>query len=191
MPDWPVNHNVPRGSNTAVFRFVDGWSTGSGNRRTCRVDGSTRTIAFKPPSVIHGAPSGPTITPWGAEPSPRSTSSTRRFSGSRWPSLPAFCAVYQIVPSDATATSCGCDPEGTSYSCTAAGADLAGVLVVAVSRFADFPSPSPDEQATASPRATAATPRARVVMPGASRTSSGPPGTPRMRRRRCSAGPCR
>src|SRR5215211_1307347 len=181
MPDWPVNHNVPRWSNTAVLRLVDGWSAGSGNRRTSRVDGFTRTIAFRPPSVIQGAPSGPTITPWGAEPSPSSTSSTRPFSGSRCPSLPAFCAVYQTVPSDATATSCGCDPAGTSYSRTAAGADVAGGFVVVVPRFADSPSPSPDEHATASPSATTAAPRARVVMPGALRTSSGPPGTPRMR----------
>ena len=40
---------------------------GSGNTRTSLVCGSTRTIAFWPPSVTHGAPSGPTITPCGAE----------------------------------------------------------------------------------------------------------------------------
>src|SRR6266540_3148761 len=67
MPDWPVNHSVPLRSNTAVLRFVDGRSSGSGKRRTSDVDGSTRTMAFRPPSVIHGAPSGPTMTPCGAE----------------------------------------------------------------------------------------------------------------------------
>ncbi len=82
-------------------------------------------------------------------------------------------------------------PGGTSYSCTAAGADVAGVFVVDVSRFAHLPSPSPDEHATASPSVTAAAPRKRFVMPGVSRTSSGPPGTPRTRRRRCSARRCR
>ena len=38
---------------------------------TSLVAGSTRTMAFRPPSVTQAAPSGPTITPWGAEPAPR------------------------------------------------------------------------------------------------------------------------
>src|SRR6266511_296975 len=161
MPDWPVNHSVPLRSNTAVLRFVDGRSSGSGKRRTSDVDGSTRTMAFRPPSVIHGAPSGPTMTPCGAEPSPSSISSMWPLVGSRWPSLPAFCAVYQTVPSAATATSCGCDPLGTSYSCSApVGAVVANPPVVSVPVLL-FLLPSPDEQATANPSTTAAAIAAR------------------------------
>src|SRR6266511_52142 len=125
MPDWPVNHSVPLRSNTAVFRFVDGRSSGRGKRRTSDVDGSTRTMAFKPPSVIHGAPSGPTMWP---------------LVGSRWPSLPAFWAVYQTVPSAATATSCGCDPLDTSYSCSAPTPDVAGASAPVVDGLVVLPS---------------------------------------------------
>ena len=81
MPDWPVNHRTPSPSNAAVLRFASGWVPGSSNTSTSSVAGSTRTIAFRPPSVIHGAPSGPTITPCGAEPAPRSIS--RIFAGRR------------------------------------------------------------------------------------------------------------
>src|SRR5205807_1191692 len=35
--------------------------------------GATLTMAFRPPSVTHGAPSGPTMTPCGADPSPSLT----------------------------------------------------------------------------------------------------------------------
>ena len=80
--------------------------------------GSTRTIAFSPPSVTHAAPSGPTITPCGAEPSPSGISVVCPVFGSSRPSLPVCWAVYQTVPSGATATSCGCVPAGTEYSCT-------------------------------------------------------------------------
>src|SRR3954447_16343191 len=64
-PPWPVNHSRPPRSKVAVLRFTSGRFAGSGNRRTRSVRGSTRTIAFSPPSVTHGAPSGPTITPCG------------------------------------------------------------------------------------------------------------------------------
>ena len=70
-------------------------SSGSGNRRTFRVRGSTRTMALRPPSVIHGAPSGPTMTPCGAEPLPRRVSRDFPVSGSSQPSWPVCCAVYQ------------------------------------------------------------------------------------------------
>ena len=52
-----------------MFRFAYAL-VGRGKRRTFRVRGSTRTMALRPPSVIHGAPSGPTMTPCGAEPLP-------------------------------------------------------------------------------------------------------------------------
>src|SRR5438132_1337471 len=68
MPPCPVNHRMPPGSNTAVLRFAPDRGGGSGNLRTSRVAASTRTMAFRPESVTHAAPSGPTITPWGAEP---------------------------------------------------------------------------------------------------------------------------
>src|SRR6266540_7040584 len=170
MPDWPVNHSVPLRSNTAVFRFVDGRSSGRGKRRTSDVDGSTRTMAFKPPSVIHGAPSGSTMTPCGAEPSPSSTSSMWPLVGSRWPSLPAFWAVYQTVPSAATATSCGCDPLGTSYSCSAPTPDVAGASAPVVDGLVVLPSPFPDEHATAAPITTAAAITARWFIEAPTRT---------------------
>src|SRR5438034_1399878 len=57
-----------------------------------------------------GAPSGPMITPCGAAPWPRGISSTLPLAGSRRPSLPSRCAVYQTTPSALTATSCGEPP---------------------------------------------------------------------------------
>src|SRR5207245_6805956 len=81
---------------------------------TFSVMGSTRTIAFRPPSVIHGAPSGPTMTPCGREPAPRAICRVAPL-GSRRPSAPCACAVYQTPPSTAGATSCGCAPFGTAY----------------------------------------------------------------------------
>ena len=80
--------------------------------------GSTRTIALSPPSVTHAAPSGPTMTPCGAEPSPSGISVVCPVFGSSRPSLPVCWAVYQTVPSGAAATSCGCVPAGTGYSWT-------------------------------------------------------------------------
>ena len=74
-------------------------SAGSGYFFTANVFGSTRTIAFWPPSVIQGAPSGPTITPCGAEPAPSAISLTSPVFGSSQPSSPRPCAVYQTPPS--------------------------------------------------------------------------------------------
>ena len=73
-------------------------------------------IAFRPLSVTHGAPSGPTITPWGLDPGPRGMWRVAPVAGSRRPSAPAFWAVYQTLPSGAGATSCGWEPAGTGYS---------------------------------------------------------------------------
>jgi hypothetical protein len=70
-------------------------------------------MAFSPLSVIQGAPSGPTITPCGAEPGPNATSRTSPVPGSSQPSSPLPWAVYQTPPSAAGATSCGADPAGT------------------------------------------------------------------------------
>jgi hypothetical protein len=86
---------------------------GSGNRRTSLVAWSTRTMAFRPPSVTHAAPSGPTITPWGAEPSPSFTREMPPWAGSRRPSSPMAWAVYQTIPLGAGATSWGREPAGT------------------------------------------------------------------------------
>src|SRR5438132_13077373 len=61
---------MPWRSKVAVFRFALRRSLGSGKSLTARVAGSTRAIAFCPPSVIQAAPSGPTITPWGAAAGP-------------------------------------------------------------------------------------------------------------------------
>src|SRR5215218_2951859 len=110
---------MPLRSNVAVFRLAAARSGGSGNRSTALVAGSTRTMAFRPPSVIHGAPSGPTITPCGAERSPARARATWRVSpvaGLSQPSEPLAWAVYQTPPSTAGATSCGPDPRGTGNS---------------------------------------------------------------------------
>src|SRR3989442_15277050 len=98
---------------------------------TFSVAGSTRTIALRPPSVIHGAPSGPTITPCGADPAPSFTMRVAPVFGSRYPSSPVRCAVYQTPPSAAGATSCGPwpRPTGNSASLTAA---ASGVRTAAV-----------------------------------------------------------
>src|SRR5712691_2435386 len=64
-------------------------------------------MAFCPPSVTQGAPSGPIMTPWGAAPLPRSTSLNEPSRGSSRPSLPLRWPVNQIVPSGAGVTSCG------------------------------------------------------------------------------------
>jgi hypothetical protein len=54
----------------AVLRLALRRSLGSGNSLTARVAGSTRATAFCPPSATQSAPSGPTITPWGAASGP-------------------------------------------------------------------------------------------------------------------------
>src|SRR2546430_3071600 len=161
MPLCPVNQRMPPRSNVAVLRFAPGRSLGNGKTVISSVNGSTRTMALSPPSVIQGAPSGPTMTPWGAEPLPRATSSTRPVAGSRRPSLPVDCAVYQTLPSVATATSCGCDPAGTAYSWTrGAPAPVSGAPVV-VGAFELLLLPPPDEQATSTATVSAAAISAR------------------------------
>src|SRR5437867_3694192 len=76
--------------------------------------GSTRTMAFRPPSVIQGAPSGPTITPCGRDFSPSLMRWIWPVAGSNRPRSPERCATYQTPPSGAGATSCGCDPAGAA-----------------------------------------------------------------------------
>ena len=73
-----------------------------GKREECRscVAGSTRTIAFCPPSVTQAAPSGPTMTPW----APRLAQRDQiRFAGPRiyGGQVAADCAVNRTVPSAA------------------------------------------------------------------------------------------
>src|SRR5690606_37810005 len=50
----------------------------------------------------------------GAEPAPSGIVRTSAVDGSRYPSSPVRCPVYQTPPSAAGATSCGRDPAGTS-----------------------------------------------------------------------------
>src|SRR6267143_1509081 len=88
MPLWPVNQCTPLLSKIAVLRLAYPLPSGSGQAFTWRVFGSTRTIAFWPPSVSHGAPSAPAITPCGEEPAPSGTNSTLPLFGSRMPSSP-------------------------------------------------------------------------------------------------------
>ncbi len=66
--------------------------------------------------MTQAAPSGPTMTPWGAEPAPSAMRRIAPVAGSSQPSSPVCCPVYQTPPSAAGATSCGCDPAGTAYS---------------------------------------------------------------------------
>src|SRR5690242_8296131 len=61
------------------------------------------------------------MTPCGAEPGPSGICRVSPVLGSSWPNAPARCAVYQIVPSGAGATSCGPEPGGTAYSWIASG----------------------------------------------------------------------
>src|SRR6185312_893441 len=116
---------MPLRSKVAVFKFALSNSVGSGKTLTACVIGSTRTIAFSPPSVTHAARSGPTITPCGAESPPSDICTVFFVFGSSSPSAPCDCAVYQTPPSGAGATSCGCAPEGTAkYRTSAARAEL-------------------------------------------------------------------
>ena len=69
-------------------------------------------MALRPPSVSQAAPSGPWMTPCGAEPSPSETCRTAPVAGSMMPSAPEPCAEYQILPSGAGATSWGPAPSG-------------------------------------------------------------------------------
>src|SRR2546425_1887916 len=117
-PACPVNQRAPVLSKVAVLRFAFPRPAGSGYRVTSFVLGSTRTIAFWPPSVIQGAPSGPTMTPCGAEPGPSLIALVCPVLGSSQPSSPESCAVYQTPPSAAGATSCGPWPRVTGNSCS-------------------------------------------------------------------------
>src|SRR3569623_1936166 len=86
--------------------------------RTRSVCDSTRTMALRPESVTHAAPSGPTMTPCGLEPAPSAIWRVLPVLGSRQPRAPARWAVYQTPPSAAGATSWGWLPTGTAYSCS-------------------------------------------------------------------------
>jgi hypothetical protein len=82
-------------------------SSGSFQTLISSVFGSKRTIAFWPPSVSQAAPSGPWMTPCGADFGPSFTSRDCPVFGSKMPIAPCFWAAYQILPSGAGATSCG------------------------------------------------------------------------------------
>ena len=102
MPVWPVNQRMP---SPVEGRGVEVGVPAVGRQREDaalpRSRGSTRTIAFRPPSVIHGAPSGPTITPCGAEPAPRAMRrGPRRSVGS---SQPSCAGALRRVPDAAVA----------------------------------------------------------------------------------------
>ena len=76
MPVCPVNQMRPLPSKAAVLRLAAAREAGSGQAFTSLLMGSTRTMAFCPPSVTQAAPSGPTITPCGAESFPSGIRST-------------------------------------------------------------------------------------------------------------------
>src|SRR5438094_9185741 len=107
MPLCPVNQRTPPRSNVAVLRFAPGLFLGNGKTLISSLPGSTRTIAFNPPSVIQGAPSGPTMTPCGWDLSPSLTLRTLPVTGPRRHNSTHRCATYHTDPSDAGATSCG------------------------------------------------------------------------------------
>ena len=133
-PCWPVNHSSPPASKVAVFKLALGRPDGNWYTVTCSVAGSTLTMASSPPSVTQGAPSGPTITPWGRDPGPSPIWCVPPVAGSRRPSSPDPWAVYQTPPSGAGATSWGRDPAGTGYetiSSRDAGIGAGRVVVVA------------------------------------------------------------
>ena len=104
-PLCPVNHRSPSASKVAVFRLAWGVPSGSAKARTSRSGHPTRTMAPRPPSVIHAALSGPGMTPCGAAPAPSATSSVRPVRGSNQPRWPLLCAVNHTPPSNAGATS--------------------------------------------------------------------------------------
>src|SRR5918998_2939652 len=97
-------------------------------------------MALRPLSVIQGAPSGPTITPCGAEPLPSSTWKVLPVAGSRLPSSPDAWAVYHTVPSGAGATSCGCEPAGTAYSCKVGSTATTSAVEVVEGGVAEVPA---------------------------------------------------
>ena len=59
MPLCPVNQRMPVRREDGGVEVGAAPVVGQRARRDLRVAGSTRTIAFRPPSVIHAAPSGP------------------------------------------------------------------------------------------------------------------------------------
>src|SRR3546814_861328 len=110
-------------------------------------------------------PSGPWITPCGAEPSPSGTSRTSPVAMSMMPSVPRRCRVYQICPSGPGATSCGCDPAGTSNTIAST---LAIWLVPVVSPL-DCACAQPDVIAATKPIIAAGI---RIAAPSAFRLDS-------------------
>jgi len=89
MPLCPVNQMRPLPSKAAVLRLAyDVLPEGSGHVLIALLAGSTRTMAFWPPSVNHGAPSGPTMTPCGAEFVPSAMRSTAPLVGFSFPAMP-------------------------------------------------------------------------------------------------------
>ena len=121
-PVWPVNQSVPVAVEGGGVQVGAGRSPAAGRRRPPPCRGSTRTMAFRPPSVIHGAPSGPTITPCGAEPAPSGISRSRRVAGSSQPSVAVALGrvpdaavgggrdVVRVVPARARDTRCRARP---------------------------------------------------------------------------------
>ena len=73
-------------------------------------------MALSPPSVTQAAPSGPTMTPCGAEPSPSGISVVFPVCGIEPAELACSLRRVPTVPSLAGATSCGWEPAGTEYS---------------------------------------------------------------------------
>src|SRR5258706_180206 len=105
---------MPKRSNAAVLRFTFG--PGSLKTFTSFDTGSTRTIAFCPPSVTHGAPSGPTITPCGADPAPSFTMRVAPVLAGHVPG----CALRHVR--------CGIGFEGAFAPRAAEGVRLSGVF---------------------------------------------------------------
>ena len=84
--------------------------------------------------MSQAAPSGPWMTPCGAEPSPSETCRTAPVAGSTMPSAPAPCAAYQTLPSGAGATSWGPAPSGTWKTFTSAAVAVPAASVAARAR---------------------------------------------------------
>src|SRR3954447_4569190 len=92
-------------------------------------------MALRPPSVSQAAPSGPWMTPCGAEPLPSGTCRTAPVAGSMTPSAPEPCAEYQILPSGAGATSWGPAPSGSWKTFTSSAAAAPATSVAARTRI--------------------------------------------------------
>ena len=113
-PPAPVNQSTPRGVERGRVR-VRARHAAPGTRSTASVRRSTRTIAFRPWSVIHAFPSASAITPCGAAPAPSGISCAAPVARSSRPAAPRNCAVYQTVPSPAGQMSCGCVCVGCAH----------------------------------------------------------------------------